>query len=58
MALKVIRYKNYVYTLTVFILMIIVMVLFGYTPEDYEMQLCVGLPTASTYLFLDRKTKP
>jgi|SaaInlStandDraft_1057018.scaffolds.fasta_scaffold52387_3 hypothetical protein len=45
-------------TLSVFILMIIVMVLFGYTPEDNLMKVCVGLPTVSTYFFLDRKTKP
>jgi len=44
-------------TLVVFILMITVMVLLGYTPQDTMMQICVGLPTVSTYLYLDKKTK-
>jgi hypothetical protein len=44
-------------TLVVFILMITVMVLLGYTPQDTMMQICVGLPTVFTYLYLDKKTK-
>jgi len=45
-------------TLTVLILATITMVLLGYTPQDTMMQICVGLPSASTYLYLQKKTKP
>ena len=45
-------------TLAVSILMITVMALLGYAPNDTLMLICVGLPTASAYLYLDKKTKP
>ncbi len=45
-------------TLSVFVVMIIIMSLMGYTPKDTLMQVCVGVPSAYTYFFLDKKTKP
>tara|TARA_B110000037_G_C16785565_1_gene369211 strand:- start:355 stop:522 length:168 start_codon:yes stop_codon:yes gene_type:complete len=44
-------------TLIVLILTTLAMVLLGYTPQDTMMQICVGLPSASTYLYLNKKTK-
>jgi len=44
-------------TLTVLMLLSITMIFLGYTPQDTIMKICVGVPTACTYLYLDKKTK-